>query len=325
MFVSLLSSYTASREDILRNLHAKNISPYTDQTKSYKPDLRYLSKGSVNDSLASRLAHQLQPSQTSSEPIPPSSDSSDIAERPVDHTIAQRRAARLAREDAAARRQSAERPGASSPDPSTETGRRPEARQDTHGAVHARTGHGNQQFRRDNSGRPDKARPEWNSTSRGSRGVGNRRGAFRGTFAPRRERTAQTGEETSNEDISLETLEEGGDEKELAEFQDPDATFADLDHVFGRVASISRSRNVLCRQAKQLADPPTLHEGSGSSYTRFAPHGNFLISHDKMSPMKHIEFVLSKRDDVTITSRYRALDIVESSIGQAGTSKAQRI
>jgi len=125
----------------------------------------------------------------------------------------------------------------------------------------------------------------------------------------------------NNEDISLEILEEGGDEKEQAEFRGPDATFADLDEVFGRLASRSRQTEA------SGVYPKWVQETSTGDYARFAPYSSrdFLVSHYKISPMKHVQFVLSKRGDVSITARRRALQIVESSMSEAGTTSAQRV
>jgi hypothetical protein len=145
--------------------------------------------------------------------------------------------------------------------------------------------------------------------------------AVRGGPVFARIRTVRAGEETSNnEDISLEILEEGGDDKESAEFKGPDATFADLDDVFGRLAP--RSHSVSPRQTEaSVADSKWVQEASGGDYARFAPHSSrdFLVSHYKMSPAKHVQLVLSKRGDVSIAARHRALYIVESSMSEAGT------
>jgi hypothetical protein len=124
-----------------------------------------------------------------------------------------------------------------------------------------------------------------------------------------------------NEDISLEILEEGGDEKEPPEFTDSDAAFADLKDVFGRL--VSRPHSV---PRESVADPRWTHETSGGDYARFAPNScrDFLVSHYKTRPKEHVQLVLSKRGDVSITARHRALDIVKASIGEAGATPVRR-
>ena len=316
--------------------------PNADQTKSYKPDLRYLSEGTAT-SLASRLAHKLEKPQ-----IATSSDTpgmSGTKERPVDHTIAQRRAARLAREQA--RRQPSEGQRAAFRELPVDSQRRSASahsrlqfddagrlgpRQDGRDrarSLRPNSGHGGQQLQRGSLTSSGIAGARWNAgsgSSRGSRGGGAKTKAIQGGPLPYRIHAVRAGEEMSNsEDISLEILEEGGDEKEQAEFKGPDATFADLDEVFGR--SASRSHSVSPRTQAPVADPKWVQETFSGDYARFAPYSSrdFLVSHYKISPMKHVQLVLSKRGDVSITARHRALHIVESSTSEAGTISARRV
>jgi hypothetical protein len=131
---------------------------------------------------------------------------------------------------------------------------------------------------------------------------------------------------SGNGDITLEALEEGGDQKEPAEFNGPDATFTDLGVVFSSTASNSDALSSRQRGEYVIDHPRWVQEGSGGDYARFAPYSSrdFLISHRKMSPVMHIQLVLSQRGDVPIIARHRALDIVESSTGEAGTTSVRR-
>ena len=326
---------SASRGDVLRNPHAKNMVPNADHTKSYRPDLRYLSEGTAT-SLASRLAHKLEKPQMATSSDTP--DMSGAKERPIDHTIAQRRAARLAREQA--RRQPSEgqrtslRPvdlqrRSSHPRPQFDGTGQLVSRQDDHDKTRSprpNSGRGGQQSQHGSLSSPGIAGTRWSAGNDSSRGSDSRRAkpqAVRGGSLPYR--AVRTGEEmSSSEDISLEILEEGGDEKEQAEFKDPDAIFADLDEVFGRLGSRPHSVQVSPRQTEvSVAYPKRVQEASSGDYARFAPYssGDFLVSHHKINPMKHVQLVLSKRGDVPITARHRALRIVQSSMSEAAATR----
>lgn len=317
--------------------------PYADQTKSYKPDLRYLNEGTTN-SLASRLAHKLH---ISLKETYPSSDTAGIPEQRVDHSVAQRRAARLARESQhlhpserrdthhASRELSAGPQGRSAHirhqfDDSDNVKLRQNRRD--RATPPPNFGYGSQQYQRDSLISSDKAGVEW----RAGRGMAAGHGAARVTPVPTHMRTVQPGEVTGDEENSdkEESYEEENDEdvlledggwSEPAEFQGPDANFVDLDDVFGGIPS--RLHSVSPRQVgDSVVDRQRVHKSSDGDYVRFAPHSchDFLLSHHKLSPTKHIQLVLSKRGDVPITARQRASGIVESLLGEARTISVQR-
>jgi hypothetical protein len=337
IYTSGSDTLLASREDVLRIPRAKN-------TESYKPDLRYLNERTATG-LASRLAHQLDTQNVST---------TAAQEERIDHTIAQRRAARVAREEAASLRSSERRDAqrtSSLREPSSERRgqfARPRQQFDGTGKLGPGQGsrgeamrppnprYGGQRSRRGSLTSSDKVGVERSAGGgwpRETRDMAARsRAAWRAPVpsrihAERADQEMSYDEETNyDEDISLEKLEEGGDEKEPAEFTDPDATFADLDDVFGRL--VSRSPSIPPAQIEaSVADPRWVHEISGGDYARFAPNScrDFLVSHYKMSPIKHVQLVLSKQGDVSISARHRALSIVESSMGEARTTSVRRV
>jgi len=322
--------------DVLRNPHAKNIVPYTDQTKSYKPDLGYLTDGTAT-SLAGRLAHKLETPPKAPEHKSPPSDNPSVSgtvKRPVDPTIAQRRAARLLREEAA-RLQSSRPSNAQLREQSTDPQRRSERSrkqfdgieklgsiQDGRDAIRPSFGRG-ERYRRGSAASSDNSSAGWNAgrgSTRRTSGVAARGGAFQKGTVPSRTHTVRTGDEMrNNDDISLEILEEGGDEKEPAEFKGPDTTSTDLDDIFG-----TRSHTILLDESV-IDRTRRVQEASGGDYSRFTPSSNFLVSRRKMSPVKHAQFVLSKRSDVPIIARHRALGIIQSSMSEAAAISVQRV
>jgi hypothetical protein len=303
----------------------------------------------IRDNIAQRRAARLdreaaddseKRQTTSPEQMAPSSISVTM-ERAVDYTIAQRKAARIAREYAARFQLQHASPRDVSPGTqsrykqplwqstgSEKLGPTPNDRDEAM-AIHSHPRHSGQQFRRGNAASFNRVRARGNAGRRslqGSRDMAARPGATPEMSVPSQGRGAPASEETSdNGDISLEALEEGGDPKEPAEFDGPDVAFADLDVVLGPTASNSDAISSRQRKGSIIDHPRSVQEGSGGDYARFAPYlsRDFLI-YRKMSPVTHAQLVLSQRGDVPIIARHRVLEIVESSIGEAGTMSVLR-
>jgi hypothetical protein len=124
----------------------------------------------------------------------------------------------------------------------------------------------------------------------------------------------------SKDDISLEILENGCDAKQPSRLISPESPLADLDDVFGR--SFNASPSVIAPQGSAPITPlpgdrtQWIRETFGGDYSRFATHSPdlYIASPRTLNLLKHAQLVLSKKKDISIAARHRALDIVESSV-----------
>lgn len=328
---------SASREEILRKSRPsgqRRADPYT-------PNLQYLDK-SPDTSLAGRLAKQWrkqeEPAQVPSQPEPrlevyyhdakiaPREESKPREPR-IDHTIAQRRAERLAREEAL--KKSPQRKwSAQQRTPADEQAQLERHRQWVFEGTESlaadrfikldrrRSNNDNQQARR---GGPNRGRG-------GSQvGAGKRGGRSGGGLVIARSRKVKEDEGgESQEDISLETLEEGCDAKVPSAQTTPESPPADLDAVFG--PSSVPPPNIIATSQGTKADVQRprdrtqwIRESLGGDYSRFAQHSPdlYLASHRTLGPSKHAELVLSKRKDIVIAGRHRAQEIIESATARS--------
>ncbi|KAH0591079.1 hypothetical protein J132_04918 [Termitomyces sp. J132] len=129
---------------------------------------------------------------------------------------------------------------------------------------------------------------------------------------------------SAKDDITLEIIEAGGDEKEPPEITSPDVSLTDFDSLF----SPSFERRV--EKAIHLPLVPLspgqiqmLREAYGGAYQRFAPQTNedFVMQPSQLGPLKHAGIVLSHRSDVSIGARSNALDIISTAVGGAGGAR----
>lgn len=323
---------SASREEILRKTRPSGQS----RADPYTPNLQYLDK-STDTSLAGRLAKQWrkqeEPAQVPSRPEPrlevyyrdakiaPRAETKPREPR-IDHTIAQRRAERLAREEALKkspqRKWSAQRRT-----PSEEQAQLERHRQWVFEGTESLAADGftqpdrrrynsdNQQARR---GRPNRGR---GGSQVGAGQKGGRSGGGLVIARPQKVKEDEGGE--SQEDISLETLEEGCDAKVPSARTTPASPPAHLDAVFGHSSATPLNIIATSQDTKPDAQQPRdrtqwIRESFGGDYSRFAQHSPdlYLASHRTLGPSKHAELVLSKRKDIVIAGRHRAQEIIES-------------
>ncbi|KAF5385392.1 hypothetical protein D9615_001249 [Tricholomella constricta] len=307
-----------SREEILQK--PRKFVPGHDRGKLYRPDLSYLRKGS-STSFASRLAAEAaQPADgAASEPAKKPSPKQPKQEqkerqRRVAEATAQRKAERLARE--AAQKAKVEAKPAQ---------RRASAYEGVETALQKVERRGQQ------SGQRDQQRSRGGSASHGGRG-GMRKQNVRGAARPppvpvvRRTPTTEINQTESNEDITLEVLEQGGDDKAPAEFKNPDFPVTNLDDLFGpspdaRLENATRAMTPFTDDQVQW-----LRETYGGDYLRIAPQSDadFATEPRELGPLKHAHLVLSKRRDVAFGARKDALTVIASALGDAGNKGVQR-
>ncbi|KAF8078936.1 hypothetical protein FPV67DRAFT_1466917 [Lyophyllum atratum] len=328
-----------TREEILKR--PRKIVPGHDRGKLYKPDLSYLQKGSPT-SFASRLAAEATASTPlSTNPAPAASASPSRLtkaekqqikereqqikerERRVAEATAQRKAERLAREEAHKAQAQAV-----PPKPRQRANHVPR-QTDTYEGVDSamqkveRRGTQSTQHRQQSS--------RGGAASRGARGgmrSSNPRGDARQSSVPAVAQTprTQTAEAVSSEDITLEILETGGDDKAPAEFRTPDVPFTNLDDVFGSSPEKLLEEAISATSASTEAQVQWLREIHGGDYLRFASQTSvdFVTPHRKLGPLKHAQLVLAKRRDVSAGARKDALAIITSALGDAGAKAVQK-
>ncbi|KAG5637654.1 hypothetical protein H0H81_003731 [Sphagnurus paluster] len=319
----------STRDEIIQR--PRKIVPGQDRGKLYKPDLAYLKQNSTS-SFASRLAAEAPsvkestpgaqaaslPSQ-SPRPTKAEKQAAKERERRIAEATAQRKEQRLAREVVQAQRAAEE-----SYKKPRQSGAKPTENQwgvygDLQAGQPSQSGQRGQKLQRSRGG----------PVSRGGRGgmkrpTSHSRGPVRPQVALiRKTPTTEIDESLSNEDITLSVLEDGGDDKAPAEFRNPDIPFTNLDDLFGPSAA---------ERVEKAARSPSedriewLRETYGGDYIRFAPPAaaNFGTEPRTLGPLKHAQFVLSKRGDVTVGSRKDALAIITSAIGASASRGIQR-
>lgn len=370
---------SASREDILRQSSQPSSAPR--RSIPYKPDLSYLKQGSPT-SFASRLAESREedaPQETRkaaelAHTLPPTSEQKNDAharKTRVDELTAQRRAARLAREEAMKQQTSENLQKRPMADTSQETSvdlrkriteltakRRAErlAREDTTKQMpvglrritsdtHNPTRRQGQQFEGTNvafeqrsytSGSSDRQQPSRGGSRvrGGMRGGGNgmQRG---GTVSPRGalfQARLQTSISTQDEggdpteDITLDILEKGGDDKEPAEFTSADISFAILDDVFGTPAPAKFATTTESQPSFLEERNLWVRETYGGDYVRFGPQIKIdsAVSRSPFGSIDHAQAILAKRGDVAIGPRNQALALMTSTMSQSTGTRAVR-
>ncbi|KAG5647741.1 hypothetical protein DXG03_008464 [Asterophora parasitica] len=318
-----------SREEILNR--PRKVVPGDARGSDYKPDLSYLKKGSPT-SFASRLAANAgnndgTPSESTTNPDskPPKLSKSqkqkqrEREQRAADLT-AQRRAERLRREAAQAQeepkaqakpvRQSLSSLGTfeGTDQFAPVSGRKGQSSQrgQQSGQLGEQSGQHNQQHAR-----------RGGSASRGGRS-GTRAQDSKRSRQPviRKTPTTEIDQTLASEDVTLETLENGGDDKAPAEFRNPDFIVTNLDDLFGptpaqRFEDVTRATTPFTEDQVQW-----LRETYGGDYLRLAPHSDadFNMEPRKLGPLKHAQMVLSKRGDIPFGARKDALDVIGSAL-----------
>ncbi|KAF9469817.1 hypothetical protein BDZ94DRAFT_31366 [Collybia nuda] len=335
--------FIPSREEILRKSRPSG----RNKANPYSPNLHYLDKSS-DTSLAGRLAKQWRKqeapvqtppsiihSQTRLEVYHPDAKivpSPEIRPREsrVDHTIAQRRAERLARETAQKAKVRTPRQWTQETGQyeqrMTVGGQSQRSKQQFEGTENANNGSATEPGRRFYNNKNSSQHMRRGSTNTGKSdsqmrsGQRDARGRTLGRLVITRARKIKEDEGgESKEDISLEILEEGCDTKVPSALTAPDPPLADLNGVFGNssitslnVITTRQPSNSNVQQSKDRAQ--WIKETFGGDYARFAPQPPYLYleSHRTLGPSKHAELVLSKRRDVLIANRHRAQAIIES-------------
>ncbi|KAG6879477.1 hypothetical protein C0992_002200 [Termitomyces sp. T32_za158] len=128
----------------------------------------------------------------------------------------------------------------------------------------------------------------------------------------------------ANDDITLEIIENGGDDKEPPEFTVPDVSFTDFGNLFR--PSFERSVETMIRSPEASFSPGQirlLREAYGGDYQRLASQTteDYVKPPHQLGPLKHAQSVLSHRSDVSAGARINALKIISAAVG--GTASAR--
>ncbi|KAG6889988.1 hypothetical protein C0995_012948 [Termitomyces sp. Mi166 len=332
-----------SREEVLRR---------QNKTGSYKPDLSYLVSGE-SSGFASRLAAKIasspaaEPSHTSQRDPVEKSESPEERIIRIEAVTAARRAEREAREHTAAvAREAAEAARAKQRAVREEqrAAREAAAQKTTERAALLTDQRRAERMRREAGMTPrqrlatvdaslTEARPHLRPESSPRRGSPQRAQSASKPSRPRKPNfriqtmpSQDANLANTKDDITLEILETGGDDKEPAELTGPDVPFTNLDNLFTpsferRVENTIKSP-VDSFNSRQIQ---TLRETYAGDYRRFASQtsGNSVTPPHQLGPLKHAEIVLSRRSDVSIRARSNALEIISAAVG--GTTGARTI
>lgn len=182
-----------------------------------------------------------------------------------------------------------------------------------------------------NANQSGPGRRDGRSAGKSTRGAPRGRGGLVRTgsrVTPRASQLADQDPADTSRDITLEILEQGGDEKAPAQFTTAEKPFADLHALFGPSPATNLEVSTL-RQTPSfsLGGAQWIRETYGGDYSRRAPQTgeDFLVSHRNLGPLKHAALVIGKQADITMSARKQALDIVASLVGEGSTQVARRV
>ncbi|KAF8899053.1 hypothetical protein BD779DRAFT_1666791 [Infundibulicybe gibba] len=158
---------------------------------------------------------------------------------------------------------------------------------------------------------------------RGTRGRGPRIVAIR-----RVRPDEEIGTERSN-DITFQTVEEGGEDSEPAEYKLADLGTTNIDEIFAspptQIASLTSSPPA-DSNLPAYRTPRWIRETLGGDYSRFADQSpaDFVTPHQTLGPLKHVQLTLAHRKDIRINQKLQALKIIQSSVGVGTSDTAAR-
>ncbi|KAG6865759.1 hypothetical protein C0991_011956 [Blastosporella zonata] len=310
--MKVLSPKSATREELQKQ-------------PAYTPDLSYLTAGK-SSGLASRLAAGVTSSATKAPRVlsqPPlhsapkqviHRESDEERDRRTQAITATRRAERLAREDAAAAAQKARQEDQVSIDASY--------RASAERAALLTAQRMAERLKRE-------AQMAHQRLENRTLGTGTERAHHRprgGAKAgkPQVQTLPSQDSVPADDDITWEIIEEGGDQKEPAQFISPDLSFAELDALFQPTfyQRVETSIHTPVSKSSQLGERQIrkLRVAYGGDYQHIPPQ-HFVTPPSELGPLKHAQLVLSRRSDVSVPAKNGAVAIISSAVGGATGSR----
>lgn len=131
----------------------------------------------------------------------------------------------------------------------------------------------------------------------------------------------------AKDDITLEIIESGGDEKEPPEYTIPDVSFTNFDNLFR--PSFERSVETMIHTPEasfSRGQMRILREAYGGDYRRLASQTSedCVTPPRQLGPLKHAQSVLSHRSDVSTGARINALNIISEAVGGATSARSSK-
>ncbi|KAG6814149.1 hypothetical protein H0H92_002144 [Tricholoma furcatifolium] len=306
-----------SREEILRNLSQET------KAQTYTPDLSYL-KGAKASGIASRLySNNLSPPESdAAQNVQENKEADDPAKEKAARILAAtlaRKAAREAREKAAAATEKASlearearaaahraKREAASERAAQVTAERIAERLRREAIVPAPQ-------RRQNikRGQPQSNRSPNSRAARDGSKPSRPRVKFMIQATPSQDSSLAN----SQDDITLEMIEQGGDEKEPPAFMNPDVTFTNLDALFKPSLATRVEHDISSGQSSFTKDQMLkLRNAYGGDYQRFSSRTSkqCVTPPEQLGPVQHAHLILSERRELSLGARENALAIISS-------------